>query len=200
MFDSELVHQSLVIGESSFCCRPRADGFGHGFDADQAIPDSRIGWHEVAAFGRQRNQVGLVDAGGEFWRDVELLANVPPDAVLEVLVSANPLLEWPSHVTHVRLGGIVEQGCELVLFRHQLGDDAAVLGHAVELAGVAVEAAQVGQRVRDVPWVDHVGVGLEQVEALACGGEDPVHAASPLSSKRSISAAMFSAFSRRASV
>ena len=46
---------------------------------------------------------------------------------------------------------------------------------------------------------DHVGVGLGQVEALAGGGEDPVHAASPLSSKRSISAAMFSALSRRAS-
>ncbi|WP_158619161.1 hypothetical protein [Pseudomonas sp. KBW05] len=139
MFDSELVHQALVIGESSFCCRPWANGFGHGVDADQAIPDSRIGWHEVAAFVRQRNQVGLVDADGEFWSDVEPLVNPSPYAVLDVLVGTNQLLERPSHVAHLRLGGIVEQRCELVLFQHQLGEDAAELGHALELASVAVE-------------------------------------------------------------
>lgn len=107
MFNSELVHQPLVVGEPSFGGRPWADGFNHGFNADQAIPDSRIGWHEVAAFGRQCNQVGFVNAGWEFWDDVEPLANTPPDTVLEVLIGANPLLEWPRHVAQVRHGCVM---------------------------------------------------------------------------------------------
>lgn len=71
MLNSELIHQALVVGESCFSGRPGADGFEHGFYADQTIPNIRIGWHEVAALVRQRNQVGLVnwqsdDFGGLF--------------------------------------------------------------------------------------------------------------------------------------
>lgn len=106
------------------------------------------------------------------------LTNTHPDHVLEASVVGHPLLEWAGHVTQVRLGRVVEQCHELVLFRHQLGEDAAVLGDTVELAGVTIDAAQVGQRVRNVAWIDHFGVRPEEVEELAGVGEDPVHAAS----------------------
>lgn len=97
-----------MVDVAGFCGRPWTDGFNHGFDADQTIPDSRIGWHEVAAFGSQRYQVGLVDAGGEFWCYAEPITDAPPDTVLEVLIGTDPLLEWPRHVAQVRLGCVMK--------------------------------------------------------------------------------------------
>lgn len=157
MFDSELVHQALVVGVAGFCGRPWANGFNHGFDADQTIPDSRIGWHEVAAFGRERNHVGLAHAGWEIEGKVEALTNTRPHDVLEASVVGHPLLEWARHVAQIRLGCVVKQGRKPVFLRHQLGDDAAMLGHAVELAGVAVEAAQVAAMLGQVAAAGDIG-------------------------------------------
>ncbi|MNY50500.1 hypothetical protein D3C86_1860080 [compost metagenome] len=61
VFDSELVHQALVEREPGFGGGPWANRFGRGVDADQAIPDGRVGGHQVASFSCQCDKVGMTD-------------------------------------------------------------------------------------------------------------------------------------------
>ena len=85
------------------------------------------------------------------------------------------VLERMRHVAQVGLGGVVHQRREHVLgvaaaLLDQLGHDHRVLGHRVEGAAVAAEAALVGQRPRDVARVELLRVRVERVHPAARDG------------------------------
>jgi hypothetical protein len=82
------------------------------------------------------------------------------------------VLERVGQVAQVRLGGVVQQrGHQLVGRRaallEQVAHDRGVLRDRVERPAVPAEAADVGERPRDVAGVDVGRRGVERVDAAA---------------------------------
>ena len=87
------------------------------------------------------------------------------------------MLERVWEIDEIRLGGIVQQRPELGLdvaatLRDQVGHETRVVGHGVEAAAVAAEAALIRQRPGDVVDVHLARVGLERVEPATAHGLD----------------------------
>ena len=94
------------------------------------------------------------------------------DRGFDGLVLWEQLFQRAGHIAHVGFDGVMQQTFERKFGRDDQADQVAVLGHAVEVLGVAGEAAQVSQCVRNVLNLDVCRVGLQEVEVATTGGED----------------------------
>jgi hypothetical protein len=120
------------------------DDIAARFDPAQQHPLVIVRWKKVAPLRRQHLQVGRLDARVERPSQVESLQNRRLDALLQLLVLREQLLQRSRDVADERLVGVMQQPGQGVLWRDQEANVVAMLAHGVESPRVTGEAAHVG--------------------------------------------------------
>ncbi len=80
------------------------------------------------------------------------------------------LFNGTGDIPQIGLGGIMQQGIELICLRHILRHMHTVLSHGVETQTVAIESAQQRQGMGDVFDMNGFEIRLQRIEQIALIG------------------------------